>query len=433
MLKPSAESGVSIPDAGLAVARRLLLGTCADANADVARVVTHPPCRKGSGRSRIEGELRLPDGRSHSTFFEFSHPEDLVPERSARPFLLAFLLPAMRLGLPLVLDVPVDRTTVESLLEWQAVWTAWRPRQLRMVPILAPEWIEPTSPAAKVARQGAIAAFSGGVDSCFTVWRHTRPDPGPEASERVERRIRLAAGLTVHGFDVPLEQTDTFDRVRERSRELLEAFGLDAFWLRTDVRKLERAFGCDWEKEAHGLWLAAALACLEPVYEGTVIPSTYAYASLRLPWGSNPIGDPLLGSEGRPCWHDGAEATKLGKVRALAANPAVARAVRVCWEGRQLDRNCGRCFKCVTTQVCFWLAGVERPAAFPIVCGLDDVASLPVNNIQNDYLVAEMQAAAATQGWRPLTRALRRARMRARVRRVGARWRPRWSGRGRKK
>jgi len=343
-----------------------------------------------------------------------------MPPRSARPFLLAFLLPAMRVGAPLVLDTPVDRSTLENLLEWQAVWARWRPRRLQVVPILAPEPSDgpvPLLPPA-VSGRGAITGFSGGVDSCFSAWRHTRP----EAPGRSERRIRLGAGLTVHGFDIPLDQPETFDRARERSRALLSAFGLEAFWLRTDVRRLEGAFGCAWETEAHGLWLAAALACLEPWYEGSVIPSSYAYECLRLPWGSNPIGDPLLGSEDRPCRHDGASHTKLDKVRAMAADPAVAGSVRVCWEGAQLDRNCGRCFKCITTQVCFWLSGVAQPAAFPTRCGLDDVALLPVKNMQNDYLVAQIEAEARAQGWRPLARALQKARTRARLRRLGSGW-----------
>lgn len=385
-----------------------------------AHVVLHPPRSEGRGHTRIEGELRTPDGRRHTTFFEFSHPEDEVPARSARPFLLAFLLPAMRIGAPLVLDTPVDRATLENLLEWQSAYARWRPRRLQVVPILAPE--QPASPASglapNVAGPGAITCFSGGVDSCFSAWRHTRP----EAPGRTERRIRLGAGLTVHGFDVPLDQPETFDRVRKRSKDLLSAFGLEAFWLRTDVRRLEGAFGCAWETEAHGLWLAAALACLEPWYEGTMIPSTYPYACLRLPWGSNPIGDPLLGSEGRPCRHDGAAYTKLDKVRAMAADPAVADGVRVCWEGIQLDRNCGGCFKCIATQVCFWLSGVEQPAAFPTRCGLDDVAHLSVKNRQNDYLVAQLEAEAVAQGRRPLARSLRGARRRARWRRVGSSW-----------
>lgn len=393
---------------------------------ECAYVVTHPPRSEGRGRTRIEGELRTPDGRRHTTFFEFSHPEGAEPARRARPFLLAFLLPAMRIGVPLVLDTPVDRAELENLLEWQGAWARWRPRRLRVVPILAPE--KPAEPvpalAPDVSGRGAITAFSGGVDSCFSAWRHTRP----EAPERSERRIRLGAGLTVHGFDVPLDQPETFDRVWERSKHLLSTFGLEAFWLRTDVRRLEGAFGCAWETEAHGLWLAAALACLEPWYEGTVIPSTYPYARLRLPWGSNPIGDPLLGSEDRPCRHDGATHTKLDKIRAMAADPAVAQGVRVCWEGTQLDRNCGGCFKCITTQVCFWLSGVARPAAFPARCGLGDVALLPVKNMQNDHLVAQIEAEARAQDRRSLARALRTARTRARFRRVGSSWHRRAKG-----
>jgi len=380
-----------------------------------ARIRSEAPSTS-AGVTRLEGALELPDGRRHDLSFEFTHPEAPAAAPGVRPFLLAFLPAAMRLGTPLRLDAAVDATTIGNLMEWQAAWASWAPERLSVVPIEAP--LEPSPPRRPPSARGVVAAFSGGVDSCFTAWRHTRRDDAAPL-----RRLPLRAGLTVHGFDVPLEQEEVFTGVRRGAADVLHALGLESFWLRTDVRRLEGAFDCDWPTEAHGMWLAAALACLEPWFDGSVIPATYPYARLSLPWGSNPIGDPLLGSRSAPCWHDGAEHTKLSKIQAMARHPAIEAGLRVCWEGERLDRNCGGCFKCVTTQACFWLAGVERPAAFPTACGLEEVRGLPVRTEQNDYLLARMQATAAQQGRGSLARALARAR--------GARRRRRRAGRSR--
>ncbi|MCB0972753.1 MAG: hypothetical protein KDA97_14705, partial [Acidimicrobiales bacterium] len=48
----------------------------------------------------------------------------------------------------------------------------------------------------------------------------------------------------------------------------------------------------------------------------------------------------------------------------LVGEPAIEQHLRVCWKGDQLDRNCGHCFKCLATQACFWVHGVDDPGAF---------------------------------------------------------------------
>jgi hypothetical protein len=369
-----------------------------------SRVLIHPP-RRHADRVRCEGELRLAGGGLHRIYFEFSAPDDRLEAPRARPFLLAFLLPAMHAGAPLELDLPVDPVTRDNLMEWQEAMASWHPAVLQVVPILAPIETEPARHS-----PGALTLFSGGVDSAFTVWRHVRQsEPAPY------RTTRLKAGLMVHGFDIPLEQKEVFEPAWEHTRALLTAAGLPAFRLATNVRSLDKIPGCAWAECAHGIWLAAALACFEPWFGHMLIPSSFAYPTLLLPWGSTPVTDPLFSSATTPFWHDGAGHSKLTKVRAIAREPAVQQHLRVCWEGAQLDRNCGKCFKCLATQICFLLAGVERVEAFPEACTLAQVARLPVKHAANDWMVGTMSAEARRQGREALARALDRARARARA------------------
>jgi hypothetical protein len=144
------------------------------------------------------GELVWPGGNSALVNFDFTCPdaETFVPR--VRPFLLAFLLPAMRIGHPLHLEQPIDQTTFDNLMEWQGALTCWFPHRFKVVPIRCPIEPEPGKPGAAV-RRGALTAFSGGVDSCFTAFRNTTT-PGVS----LDRRTRLGAGLMVHGFDIPV-------------------------------------------------------------------------------------------------------------------------------------------------------------------------------------------------------------------------------------
>lgn len=347
------------------------------------------------------GALHSPRRPAIEVEFHASVPSLPVAEAPIRAFLFAFLVPAMRLGTALRLPLPIDAVTLANVMEWQEAMASWRPRSLRVVPILAD--VAPSAPP-RADRAGAVVAFSGGVDGCFAAFRHTcSPDPA------LHRRADLRAGVMVHGFDIPLAEPATFARAWQNSQALLGHFGLRGFWLRTNLRALHAAFGCDWETETHGIWTAAALACFEPWFEQVIIPAAHTYPKLRFPWASNPVTDPLFSSDRVAWWHDGAAFTKLAKVQALAMHPAVAGRVRVCWEGEHLDRNCGACFNCVATQVCFWLSGVAAPAAFPRAATLADVARLPVRSEEHDFLVRQLHDAAVLQGRRELALALSQA------------------------
>jgi hypothetical protein len=338
-----------------------------------------------------------PGGEEPATAtFTFSRPEHVVPGRTVRPFLLAFLPAAMRIGRPVRVEGPVDQGTIDGLLEWQEVMAAWHPGVLRPVPIRA----EATPAPLPTPGHGAITSFSGGVDSCFSVVRHQPPDPAhPPAPDH--RRTHVTDALMVHGFDISIDDDATFARAFDRSRRILDGLGVRAQRLRTDVRRLEHRFPVDWETATHGIWLAAALACLEDGFEHVVIPSTYPYRSLRFPWSSTPLTDPLLGSSTVDVWHDGGGADKLDKVGAIASHPSVAAGVRVCWEGERLDRNCGRCFKCVSTQVCFWVNGVERPAAFDVRATIEDVRATDFTKDAYKRSLARRLAEAALAIGRP--------------------------------
>lgn len=353
----------------------------------VLRGQLHPPARPAA----------MVEFRVSAQGMDFGNPP-------IRPFLFAFLPPAMRLGTPLRLPRPIDPITAANVMEWQEAVASWHP-SLRVVPIQGDVAPNPPGPA---AAHGALTAFSGGVDSCFTVLRHT---DGVEPARY--RRTSLRTGVMVHGFDIPLDQPDVFESAWNNSAALLQSFGLDATRAQTNVRRLQAVFGCNWETEAHGIWLAAVLACHEHRYERVLIPSTYAYPKMKFPWASNPVTDPLFSSDRVAYWHDGAAFTKLTKVRALAVRPVVAERIRVCWQGARLERNCGRCFKCVATQVCFWLSGVPAPGAFPAPAQLADVARLPVKNEENAYLIRSLRTAARETGREELADALGQALRRA--------------------
>jgi hypothetical protein len=163
----------------------------------------------------------------------------------------------------------------------------------------------------------------------------------------------------VHGFDIPLAQQEVFERAAEKSSAMLASLGVELIAMATNFREL----GQDWE-DVFGAAVASTLMLLRGGYTVGLLPSSYTYQSLFLPWGSNPLTDPLLSSNGFQIIHDGTAFKRIEKIQELTHFPAALQGLRVCWEGEQLDRNCGQCEKCIRTILGFRVMGIGLPSCF---------------------------------------------------------------------
>jgi hypothetical protein len=306
-------------------------------------------------RVRLDGHLEIPGKPTWDVSFEFNCPNPADAKLRARPFVLAFLPMAMRLGLPLRCEHPIDSVTLAQLNTWQSCFAGWLPFRLKVIDVEIP-----IADEIKLRTGGgAITAFSGGADSCFTVIRHA----GKISPEL--HHTTLTAGLMIHGFDIVANAESAYEEALESSRAVLKAYKLDTYSLRTNIRERRGRPKLCWERESHGIWLGACLSCLEPWFDVMVIPSSYAYDRAVHPWGSNSETDTLLGSKNTPIVHDGVEFSKYAKLKKLAGIDAVTDNVRTCSDNNQSGKNCGHCLKCSSTQVVLELCGCTRPKAFP--------------------------------------------------------------------
>jgi len=227
----------------------------------------------------------------------------------------------------------------------------------------------------------AIAAFSGGVDSCFTLFRHLTGQCG-----RLQRPLK--AGLMVHGFDIPLDQPQVFERAAQRSQKMLASLGVALIPMATNFRELKQ----NWE-DAHGIGLVSCLMLLQGGYGVGLVPSTEPYQAL-IPWGSNPVTDHLLSSRTFKVVHDGAAFTRIEKVEQLGQWQEALTRLRVCWQGQEKDRNCGRCEKCIRTILNFRVVGLGLPPCFENDIRDEDILrlrglnELQISELEQIYRVA---------------------------------------------
>jgi len=135
--------------------------------------------------------------------------------------------------------------------------------------------------------------------------------------------------------------------------------GIPLATVRTNWREV---LSRDWRMEYH-LALAACLFQFRGLANVGVSGACEDYGHLVVPWGSNPVTNPLLGGGGFEFHTEGGGFTRTERVRLISERPEIAAMLRVCWEGPLTGANCGRCEKCVRTKLNF-MASRRDPLCF---------------------------------------------------------------------
>jgi len=279
----------------------------------------------------------------------------LPEEDDSEPFLIMALLPAMAEGRNIQIEGAVSKKLLSNLSEFRDIWHSWNPGYFKKIEFASSQILAHSNIA---GREGAVAAFSGGVDSTFTVWRHKSSTAGQGA-----QLIRYC--IFVHGFDIPLWKEEEFRRIFSHCEQTLQTLDLVLFPVRTNCRTV---FTQNWEIW-HGAAVAACLQLFKGECEVGLIASTFDSRQLTFPWGSNPLTDPLLATDSFDIIHDGIAFPRSKKIAAVKEWQAGYNGLRVCFYGIEKgiikDGNCGKCPRCVITLLRIQFAGLPIPESFP--------------------------------------------------------------------
>jgi len=320
-------------------------------------MIVFPPEVRASGRGEFRIAARVEPERDASNFPEelfFDVPdayrEAISPRSDA--FLASLLLPAMNGHEHIDVRGPISPRLALGVDDYQRVFHSWFPRRFNTVDVRADhDGAVETGPTA-----GAVgAAFSGGIDSFYTLWSHC-----PERDRRPHAAISHA--LLVHGFDIPLDDTDAFEALRASYGEMLARVGVTLLTVRTNAASFAPA---DNWGVFHGAPLIGVALLLGGLLSRFYVPASHTYRDL-VPWGSGPTVDHLLATETLAVVHDGATATRVAKTAVVGAWPETFGRLRVCPEATGLV-NCCRCPKCIRTMVTLDMQGsLARHPTFPL-------------------------------------------------------------------
>ena len=252
----------------------------------------------------------------------------------ADPFVVALLLLAMQNDEPIEIRGTLSRKLFNGLQQYQHVYHSWFPDRFKMIEI-RPEGLreDVTQEAA-----GAACAFSGGVDSFYTL---------------LALRSQVTHAIFMAGFDMPLNLTDSIGELVRSYSTMMKDFRINLIVGSTNVRNFVNSV--DWTN-AHGQALAATALFYKDSWSKFYIPSSYSLDNYPK-WGSHPSLDHLLSTESLQLIHHGAHANRVRKLETVSKAPESYDRLRVCWIQDIGLRNCGECEKCIRTMVALDILG----------------------------------------------------------------------------
>ena len=266
----------------------------------------------------------------------------------SEPFAAALLLPAMFWGEEVQILGQVSPKFAYGLQEYSRIFHIWMPKMLKAVEFDFKELVKEEGEAFPT---GVATAFSGGVDSSYTL----RENLG-EAQPLEDHR--LTHGVFIHGFDIDLHEAEAYRSALRRNRELFTEKGLELIPVQTNTR-LFTLYRMDWGMASGGPLIGAGLA-LGGLLRRFYIPSGYSYHEV-LPNGNSPLTDQLLSTERLEIVHHGAAKRHNEKMDEIAHWDVAHKNLRVCIATPKPrdGGNCSVCNKCLINRIRFEMLGVH--------------------------------------------------------------------------
>jgi len=285
--------------------------------------------------ARIEFKTHL-TGMPDELWFKFPTSQmDMVTDR-VDGFVIAMLLLAMQHGEGIRVKGAVSPKLLAGIKEYQRIFNMWFPKKFSLIDI---ECEETESPRDEGRRGSVVSAFSGGVDSFFTLWSHLPRNDG-------DTNTQITDALFIHGFDIRLEHVTAYSKLRDSYTEMSGRLGLNFLTGSTNIQHFDTR--SNWGL-FHGTSLIGLAHVMGRGIEKFYVPASHTYKDLT-PWGTDPRTDHLLSAESLEVIHDGAAYTRVEKTEVLSRWPETYDKLKVCSPGDS-TLNCSQCEKCLRTMV----------------------------------------------------------------------------------
>lgn len=284
--------------------------------------------------------------------YQFIFSEEYVDELEcdkADAWIILLIHKMLAVGGTFFVNGKVSSSLLDNLERYCEFWYVFKPEYKR----IKIEVLEEIKDIPQELPNKAIMTFSGGLDSCFTLYRHRKNLCG-----RNNKNIEVV--VFVYGMDI--QDKEDFKIASDKAKEQCEDLGVKLILAETNFRKLPN----DWNMEH--LNVVAAILHLFKNYpykvissSMDVIPEHYLY---QMPYSTNIVTDRLLSTYATPVFIDDEAYTRTKKAALIKDWYIGVKNLRVCWQGEDKSQNCGECEKCLRTMFNFFSAGAGEVPAF---------------------------------------------------------------------
>ena len=319
----------------------------------------------------------------------FRHPDAGAPAAAGDPFLAALLVPAMALNEDLQIDAPVSLPLLEAARKRIGpVLLGWFP-DFAEASIGCSRIVDPATPAAS---DGIGSFFSGGVDSWYSL---------------LTRREEVTHVIFLHGFEIDVENTALATVARENIASAARDLGKTVLPIASNVkrvadgetrarlRRLGRERWSFFSSCYFGSMLVACGLCLAPPLRRVIVPGSWSEGAVGAA-GSHPLIEPNWSTPAVGFDLDGSSANRIDKIRSIAElDPRAFRRLRVCVGRPTEGLNCGRCFKCIRSQLELRVAGaLDLGARFQHPLDMEEakIARIVTDGVLWSDLIREAEA-----------------------------------------
>ncbi|MFW5886390.1 MAG: hypothetical protein ACOCUL_01410, partial [Bacteroidota bacterium] len=151
---------------------------------------------------------------SREIFFALPEDIELPEDNDCDSYLLAMLMDGMQEKRKIIVKGSVSGTLLSNLTEYQGIWDKWIPGLYNKTEII-PDKIRERDRM----NNSVLCAFSGGVDSTFSVWKNT-------IQKNVYQKYKISFGAFIHGTDIPLSCKKEFQNAFNTASRTLESLNI---------------------------------------------------------------------------------------------------------------------------------------------------------------------------------------------------------------
>lgn len=283
--------------------------------------------------------------KQESLYFKF--PIKYKDELSslADSWVILCLHKMMRAGGDFPVNGDISASLLDNLEKYCDCWRTLRP-DYKPINIIPNAEFDDTI---KTLENRAIMTFSGGLDASFSLFRHKTGRAGRN-TKNIERAV-LLFGMA----DTPLAKPEEFKLHAENARALCENMGVEFLTVETNFC----LYWSDWSVEHFNVVVAALGFFTKHPYKITASSLCVLPVSYKI-WSSNPITDLMLSSNWAQVISDDVAYDRTMKANVVKDWGLATEKMRVCWEGKDKSKNCGKCEKCIRTMLNFVACGVTH-------------------------------------------------------------------------